>query len=80
MKTTTRAMVRISASQDGAPLFMNQVRRGDMVMASTKARSTGDRISLAIRMANKTMAAPANKTTELIRGGEDVSEFMIDLL
>ena len=49
-------------------------------MASTMARSMGDRISLAARMANNTINTPANITTDMTMGGGDVSEFMVDLL
>jgi len=61
---------------------MNHLRRGDAVMASTKARSIGERMSLATCMANNTMARPARTTTDVttdVAGAEDVSEFMTDL-
>ena len=48
-------------------------------MARTKARSTGDWMSLSACMAYYTIATPANVTTELIRGGVDSLEFMTDL-
>jgi hypothetical protein len=49
-------------------------------MANIKARSMGDRMSLAVRMANNTIHTPANKTTDVSIGGGDGSEFIIDLL
>jgi hypothetical protein len=69
-------MVRIKASQDGAPRLVNQPRRGDAVMASTMARSTGDRMSLVARMNNIRIAMPAKTTTDLTNGTAGFSEFM----
>jgi hypothetical protein len=49
-------------------------------MASTRAMSMGDRISLAARIASKTIDTPAKITTGMTRDDVDVSEFMFAIL